>query len=64
MDDSVGVDIGVAIEDLVHKGHCFWFGNDLFVGDELGEITAFAEFGDDVGIILGVVDVIEFDDVL
>ena len=64
MDDSVGINISISIEDLIHEDNGFCLGDSLFGGDELGQITAIAQFSDDVGIIFGVIDVIEFDDIL
>lgn len=64
MDDAVGVNIGISIENLIHEDNGFCFGDGLFVGDELRQIATIAQFSDDVRIIFGVIDVIEFDDIL
>lgn len=63
MDDAIGIDLGVAGDDLAQVLDGFPFGHASLGGDELGEITPFAVFGDDVGVILGGVDVVHFDNV-
>lgn len=60
VDDSFVVDVGVAIEDLVHELHCLILRQSLSGRDEFGEVSSLAQLGDDVGIVFSVVDVVYF----
>lgn len=64
MDDAAGMNVVVAIDDLVHDGDgfCFWDGSAA--GDQFGQVSSIAKFCDDVGIVFGVIDVINFYDVI
>lgn len=63
VNDAPGVDIVVTVDDLVHEGDGFVFGEAAAAGDEFGEVAAVAEFCDDVGVVFGVIDVVNFYDV-
>lgn len=64
MDDAARVDVVVACEDLVHEGDGFSFRDTFASRDEFGQISSLAELSDYVGVVFGVVDVIDFYDVL
>lgn len=64
VDDSLVVYVVVAVDDLVHERDGLVLGEAAAAGDEFGKIAAIAEFGDDVCIVFGVIDVINFYDVL
>lgn len=64
MDDSSSLHVVVAIDDLVHQRNGLAFRQAPSTGDELGQITTITELGDDVGIIFGVIDVIDLKDVV
>lgn len=63
MYDSVVVDVRVAIDDLIHECHGLILRDNSLIGDELGEISAITEFSDDIGVVLGIVDVVNFYDI-
>lgn len=64
MNDRAGVDLVVTVDDLVHEGDGLGLGEGPFVGDGFGEVSSVAELGDDVGVVAGVVNVIDFYDVV
>ena len=64
MNDALVLYLVVAVNDLIHEGKGLGFGKGSSAGDHFGEVSAVAEFGDDVGVVAGVVDVVDFDDVL
>lgn len=63
VNDSFSVDVVVAVDDLVHEGDGFVFWNTATAGDEFGQITTITELGNNVCVIFGVIDVINFYDV-
>jgi hypothetical protein len=48
---------------LIHEWNGFSFGKGFASGDEFGEVSSIAKLCDDVGIVFGVVDVVDFYDV-
>ena len=54
------MDVIVSSENLVHEGNSCSFRDNFPIGDEFGQISSLAEFSDYVGVVLGVVDVIDF----
>ena len=60
MDNCAWVDVIVSSENLVHEGNSFSFRDNFPIGDEFGQISSLAEFSDYVGVVLGVIDVIDF----
>lgn len=63
MDDPISANLGVPSDDLPQILDSLPFRHTSLGGDELGEITAVAVLGDDVGVILGRVDIVHFDNV-
>jgi hypothetical protein len=61
VNDASGLHIVIAIDDLIHEFNSIWFIQALLAGDMFGEISAIAEFGDDIGVVLGVIDVIDIE---
>lgn len=64
MYDTEAIDTPVAIDDLFENGDGFGLIDFPFVFDGFGEVSSFAEFGDDVGLRFLRDDVVEQDDVL
>ena len=64
MDYAATINTGISIENLIHENDGLWLRNLSFVGDGLGEIASITKFRDDVCVILGIVDIVDFDDVL
>lgn len=64
MDDGPGMDVVVSVDDLVHERDGLGLRDGATAGDHLSEVPAIAEFGDDVGVVFGVIDVVNFYDVI
>ena len=64
MDDSVGVDFGVAFADLFEDIDCFAFGQSSTGGDHVRKVTTLTKFGDDISVVFGGIDLINFDNVV
>ena len=60
MDDSVGVYLRVAIADLFEEIDCFAFGQSSARGDHVGEVTTLAKFSNNVSVVFGGIDLINF----
>lgn len=60
MDDSVGVDFGVALSDLFKNIDGLRFGQSSTRGDHVGEVAALAKFSNDIGVVFGGIDLINF----
>lgn len=64
MDDALVGYMIVSADDLVHEVDGLALGQVFFITDGLGEVPSIAQLGDDVGVVLCGVDVVDFDDVL
>lgn len=60
MDDTSGVNAVVTVDDLVHERDGIVLGEGSARRDHFGQISAVTEFCDDVGVVFGVIDVIDF----
>jgi len=60
MDDSSRVDVVVSIKNLVHQYDSFNFRDGFSAGYELSQVASLAKFSDYIGIVFGIVDVIDF----
>ena len=56
MDDVFACEVEVADDDLLHEGGCFFLAEAFFDGFVEVGVT---EFGDDVGVIFGGVDLVQ-----
>jgi|JI9StandDraft_2_1071091.scaffolds.fasta_scaffold1274991_1 hypothetical protein len=50
----------VSIDDLVHNVNCIFLRQTLSAGDIFRKVSAITELGDDIGVVLSVIDVINF----
>jgi hypothetical protein len=60
MHDGLTEHLVIAIDNLVHNRDCLSLRHILSGRNKLGEISSFAKFGDDVGVVLGGIDVVKF----
>ena len=60
MNDSSILHKIVSINDLVHDLNCIFLGQAFSAGDVFGEVSTIAELSDDIGVVLCVIDVINF----
>ena len=63
MDDSSTENMIVPVDDLSHEIKGFIFRESFFVGNELGQVALITEFCDNVSIVFGGVNVINFNDI-
>lgn len=63
VNDASTINTGIPIKNFIHEGNGFSLGDLFSTGDEFGQVSTIAEFGDDVGIIFSIVDIVDFDDV-
>lgn len=61
MDNTLGVDVVVSIDNLIHQWDGVCLGNRALAGDLFSEVAPIAKLSDDVGIVFCVIDVINFD---
>ena len=64
MDDSPGMHLVVTVDDLIHERNSLSLGDGPLTADCLGKVTSLAQLRNDVGVVPGVVDVIDFDNVI
>jgi hypothetical protein len=53
----------VTVYDLCHEIECLMLWESFFSGDKFGQVPLIAELGDNVGIVFGGVNVIDFNDI-
>ena len=63
VDDSHGHEVLGGLDNIRHDGGSRLLSEPTLLGHVLKQITTFAEFSDKVGVGLGAVDEVEFDDV-
>jgi hypothetical protein len=61
MDDASSLHVVIAIDHLIHQRNGLTLRQAASTGDELGQIPTITELGDDVGIIFGVIDVVNLE---
>lgn len=64
MNNSIGTYFRVPVHNLPQVVNGFFLGHSPPGGDKLGQIPTLAEFGNNIGIIFGGVDIVHFDNVL
>ena len=64
MDYPSGMHLVVTVDDLIHERNSLSFWDGPLTADGFGKITSFTKLSDDVGVVSGVVDIIDFDNVI
>jgi hypothetical protein len=63
MDNAVLVDSAIAVDDLFEDAERLGFGDDFLVFEKFGEVAALAKLSNDAGVIFGIEDFIELENV-
>ena len=64
MDYPSTENVVVTVDYLCHEIECLMLWESFFCGDEFSQVALITEFGDNVGIVFGGINVVDFDDIL